>query len=500
MSGGKSILKGRRSMSASEIPSVSEAATTDKATEQAVVGALFELNSDDCPPYLDLLLRHAPESFCDQRAGLTAEAIRKCRDANQPVCADIIADKLTFKDSTQYVALCLQTSLTPSAAEFYAKDIWECYQSRQQAQLLSEAQQQLLEHPEHGPAIREHIKIGLDALDPEQQQVSRRLEERKYSPINKPPEPKQLYFVDDVCVSTEGNLTSLSGQSKAGKTAVIEAMIAAPFAKPDADCLGFKSSNPDKHAVIHIDTEQSLADRWELIKRAERRAGVEAAPDWVLSYCLTGWKPDEIQQAIRLILRQAKKNFGGVHSLLLDGSGDAVHDVNDPKESNAFVAELRDLAIRYRCTFVTTIHLNPASESKTRGHLGSELERKSETNLRLEKQDEVITLFADRNRHAPIPKSTGPRFAWNSEAFMHTRVESRQQSKEQLERDELNDCMANIFKDRPSMHYSDLLFAVKTTVKKDVTVSDKTAERKITKAVTFGIIKKAFTGLYEYKG
>jgi DNA-binding Lrp family transcriptional regulator len=45
------------------------------------------------------------------------------------------------------------------------------------------------------------------------------------------------------------------------------------------------------------------------------------------------------------------------------------------------------------------------------------------------------------------------------------------------------------------MSFSDLT----ATVKSAVTVSESTAIRKIKEAVTLGIIKKTFAGLYEYK-
>ena len=65
------------------------------------------------------------------------------------------------------------------------------------------------------------------------------------------------------------------------------------------------------------------------------------------------------------------------------------------------------------------LHLNPSSETKSRGHLGSQLERKSETNLRIEKKDGVSTVYSDRNRGADIPKDTAPRFVWSAEHQMH---------------------------------------------------------------------------------
>lgn len=277
-------------------------------------------------------------------------------------------------------------------------------------------------------------------------------------------------------------------------------MISATFAESGADCLGFMSENPKGFAVLHLDTEQSPFDHAELVRLTSRRAG-HPLPPWLLSYCLTGFRAADIRRAIPLLMEQAQKQFGGIHSAFVDGVADAADDVNDPKESGALVAEFHALAIRFDCTLVSAIHLNPGSDFKTRGHLGSQLERKAETNLQIEKADEFCTLFASKNRHAPILKSSGPRFAWDNESQMHRSIESQQDAKENLEFDELTAVFKSAFETRPAMSYSDLTDAVistrKTTDKKRVSVAPRTAERKIARAVTLGIIKKTFAGLYE---
>jgi hypothetical protein len=301
-----------------------------------------------------------------------------------------------------------------------------------------------------------------------------------------------VFSIGRTPVSTVGNLTTITAQAKSGKTAAIGGMIAATFAGDGADCLGFTSKNPKGFAVLHLDTEQSPFDHAELVRLMARRAG-QPLPVWLLSYCLTGFKAADIRRAISLLMEQAQKQFGGVHSVFLDGVADAADDVNDPAESNAFVAELHGLAIKYDCTLVSAIHLNPGSDFKTRGHLGSQLERKAEANLKIDKEDEVCTLWAEKNRHAPILKNSGPRFAWDDEQRMHVSIESQQDARADAEFDELSALFKSTFASRPAMHNSDL----RTTVTKALSVAGRTADRKIARAVTLGIIKKTFGGLYE---
>jgi hypothetical protein len=321
----------------------------------------------------------------------------------------------------------------------------------------------------------------------------KRLETRIYSAAVKPEEPSPRFYLNGIQICTPGNLTTVSAHAKAGKSAAIGAMIASTFSTTNKGCLGFTSNNSHGHAVLHIDTEQTPFDHWESVQRATRRANVTATPPWLQSYCLTGFSSSDIREAIPILMTQSANQFGGVHSVFIDGVADAVNDVNDPTETSSLITEFQKFAIEFNCPILNIIHINPGSDFKTRGHLGSQLERKSETNLRLEKDDgERTVIWADKNRRAPIPKKTAPRFAWSEEAGMHVTVPSMRAEKDNIEREDLAQNFREILADRPAMRYADLQTAVKTKL----TVSDKTAERRIKAAVTFGIIKKNFGGLY----
>jgi hypothetical protein len=259
--------------------------------------------------------------------------------------------------------------------------------------------------------------------------LSERLTARIYSSDSKPQEPAARFHLAGVSVCTPGNLTAISAAPKAGKTAAIGAMIAATFAKDNQDCLGWTSDNAKGLAVVHLDTEQCPFDHWQLIYRAMRRAGASVVPDWLRSYCVTGFSCADIRDAVKRSLDMAAQEFGGIHSFILDGAADAIGDVNSPEESNEFVSELHALAIEYDCPIIGVIHLNPGTQ-KTRGHLGSQLERKAETNLQLSKdEDEITTIWADKNRRASIPKKSAPCFAWDDSRHMHVTAENQAEAK-----------------------------------------------------------------------
>lgn len=257
-----------------------------------------------------------------------------------------------------------------------------------------------------------------------------------------PPAPVPLYSLAGNTIATAENVMVVQAKMKAGKSAAIGAMIAATM-EPTGDCLWFSSANPSRHAVLHFDTEQSKFDHYQLITRSLRRAGRTAVPPWLYSYHIKGYSISVMLEMVKAALELAAAETGGVHSCIIDGIGDLCADVNDAAEANALVAEMEALAMKYRTLIVCVLHENHGSDSgKTRGHLGSQLARKAETNLRLEKDSEGVTImFADTSRSVHITKKQAPGFRWCDEAKCHvseiTSVAAMRTSQEAAEMQEL---------------------------------------------------------------
>lgn len=248
-----------------------------------------------------------------------------------------------------------------------------------------------------------------------------------------PPAPlRPVYTLAGKVIGTPGNLVAIASAVKTGKSAVVAAMLAATMGTDgQSDLLGFASENPKGLAVVHIDSEQSPFDHWHCVDRAVKRAGLRQAPPWLYSFCFSGLSSEKAMMCLREVVNKC----GGIHSVLLDGIADLVKDPNDAAECNDFIAELFQMAIDHECPLVGVIHFNPGSD-KTRGHLGSQFERKAETNLRLDKDaDGVTEIWSEKQRRAPIPKGTGPCFQWSDEAGMHVTVENPAEAKAEARAD-----------------------------------------------------------------
>jgi hypothetical protein len=263
---------------------------------------------------------------------------------------------------------------------------------------------------------------AVPTVETEDEKARRLFRARQFDPACKPPDLRVRFTLGGVVVSTPGNLTAITAQAKVGKSALIQGFVAASMTQSgDADCLGVIGKNTHGRGVIYLDTEQSRDDFWRAMDAAKRRAKIDAFPPWFQAFGIGDLPVAMQRRGLAVKMADTASAFGGMFAVFIDGVADMVLDVNDAEICNAFVAEIFELATRYDCPIVCVIHKNPGSD-KTRGHLGSQLERKAETNLTLEKQDNETLVWSEKQRRAPIFKSEGVRFAWSEEAGMHVLV------------------------------------------------------------------------------
>jgi hypothetical protein len=275
-----------------------------------------------------------------------------------------------------------------------------------------------------------------------------KIRERRLDLNAQPLDVKPRFLIGKKSISTPGNLTVLQAQAGTGKTNFVWAFPAARCVAESGvqglDCLGLRADPSATGKLIIIDTEQSAFDLNAAGRRALRRAGAEAEPEWLCAYGLAGISAKELRLILRALLWNSE--IDGIHSVIIDGFGDLVCDVNDSEETDGFVSELHGLAIKYDCPIIGVLHENPGSDNgKGRGHLGSQLERKAETVLRLQKTDEVTAVFSKKARRAPILESEGPRFRWSDEAGMHVSCETIADAKDAAKRDRLFDQAEAVF-------------------------------------------------------
>lgn len=336
------------------------------------------------------------------------------------------------------------------------------------------------------------LRAHLETIDRSRSSVAQRISARRFNPASAPPAPREIYRIGKVPICTAGNLSNLTAEAKVGKSAFAGAMLAAPFACEGADCLTVSASNPKGHALVHIDTECSASDWFKSLCRVKRRAGVEDFPPWLVSYHFTGWSAAECRTGVAAAVDQAQREFGGIFAIMIDGVADLVVDPNDGEECFPFVMELHGMAIKYDTAVINVLHVNPGT-AKTRGHLGSQLERKAETNLVLEKaEDGTTVVYGLKQRGACIPKADGPRFRWSDGEGMHVSCETARVAGERVKQEKLSELAREVFAACSTLKFSDLQRAVMATAD----CSERTADSRIGDMRRLGIIKRFPPNLY----
>ena len=264
------------------------------------------------------------------------------------------------------------------------------------------------------------------AAAPGKQSLLERAYALRFDPDSEPPPDEVCLVIGDVPIASRGNLTGNQGKSKVGKSSVNAGIIGAAhrgnYSTPgDTFCIEWKGEA--KGAIIHLDTEQSRADWHALVRRAITRSGIPDMSDRLVSLPLVMFARSERLEILRQTLRHERDRLGSIDLVVIDGVADLCASPNDEAESLELISRLQALAQEFNCAIVCVLHENPGTDNaKTRGHLGSELNRKAFANLRIDKDSEtsVSTIYGTDMRKRDLPKEHGFCFAWDDTAGMHT--------------------------------------------------------------------------------
>jgi hypothetical protein len=278
--------------------------------------------------------------------------------------------------------------------------------------------------------VQRAIRKVYDTPSPKAKPTPETLRARAYAirfdPSETPPPDETCMVIGDIPIAARGNLTVPQGKSKVGKSALISAILGAAHrgnynAQGDTLCVAWQGESTG--AIIHLDTEQSRSDWHALVCRGITRSGIPEASPRLVSLPLVMFSRAERLAILRATLAFELEAKGGIDLVLIDGVADLCVSPNDEAEALELVSRLHALAQEFHCPIVCVLHENPGSDQgKTRGHLGSELNRKAFANLRIDKDTEtaVSTIYGTDMRKRDIPKEQGFCFGWDDAARMHT--------------------------------------------------------------------------------
>jgi hypothetical protein len=196
-------------------------------------------------------------------------------------------------------------------------------------------------------------------------------------------------------IGTYGNFSFVQAPPKTKKTFLIS-LLTSIYLGGKNHFGGDLKGHRQNRDVIHIDTEQG---KWHCQKVFKRVLDMNSI-DYSKNYYTFGLRTIGYKERIQFIeycLEHKVKNAG---LLIIDGIADLVSDVNNLEESNACVQKLMEWSANYKVHIMCVIHSNFGSDKPT-GHLGSFLEKKTETQIQLEANTvnkDWITVKCKRSR------------------------------------------------------------------------------------------------------
>jgi hypothetical protein len=196
--------------------------------------------------------------------------------------------------------------------------------------------------------------------------------------------PPALIVINDIVIATEGNFSASVGKPKSRKTYNVCALTAAMLS--GKTILGYKACMPaGKTKLLYVDTEQSRVHCHKVLNRIISMAELspEEADKRIEFMMLREFTPQERRNIIDMALA-TDQTIGFV---VIDGIRDLINDINSPGESVDIINDLMRWTQMYEIHIHTVLHLNKADDN-TRGHIGTELNNKAETVLKVIKNTE----------------------------------------------------------------------------------------------------------------
>jgi len=316
---------------------------------------------------------------------------------------------------------------------------------------------------------------------------------------NPPTEPEPLIKVDEVTVGAPGNIMCVAGSEGSGKTNFLGGILSGSIKPTGAviDTLGMTiRENNEGKGVLLYDTEQSEYQLYKNLTYIVNRSELKRPPSWFKAYCLVGISRNE---RMKLILESMDKyfyQFGGIHSVVIDGIGDLLPGVNEEEGSVALIEELIRIAAIYNTVVICVLHMAP-SGMKLRGHLGSEVQRKAAGILLIEKDENTDTslIKALKVRDGSPLDVPIKEFGWSKEEGRHVFLGEKGPKENTKHKSvDLKALATELYGEKRSMSSKDLTRLISSHME----IQDRRARDYIKHMREYGIIEKSsqFPGFY----
>lgn len=184
----------------------------------------------------------------------------------------------------------------------------------------------------------------------------------------------------DIPIGTYGNFSFIQAPPKSMKS-FFSSLLVSAYQADTNKYSGLIKGYRKGRKIIHFDTEQGKFHCQKVFRRPTIMNNMPNDENYY-TYALRTMSYKDRVDFIDYILydKLDSKNIGLV---VIDGIADLVGDVNNLEQCNEVIQKLMSWTDDLQCHIVTIIHSNYGSDKPT-GHLGSFLEKKAETQIKLE--------------------------------------------------------------------------------------------------------------------
>jgi len=217
-------------------------------------------------------------------------------------------------------------------------------------------------------------------------QLTERLQSRKFRQNYAPPTEDIIFQIQGKNIGTLQSFVVFSGLPKQGKSLFITSAIASAFTT--WDIFGMKINFPaDRKRLCYIDTESSDFDYYRVLERIKIQMIEDQMPYNFDSFLFREDAPKDIMQMIEIYLQQNPD----CSILVLDGILDLISDFNNVEQSFYLVQWLKKITKKNNLLILCVLHLGKKDQNSI-GHIGSYLDRKAQSVLKIEKNKEQRTI------------------------------------------------------------------------------------------------------------
>lgn len=226
--------------------------------------------------------------------------------------------------------------------------------------------------------------------------LSEKLSSRRYKNGAEIPTENIVFTIQDKTIGCTQSFVTFSGLPKQGKSLFITSAIASAFNQNKV--FNMKINFPkNRERLCYIDTESSDYDYYKVLERMRKQMQLPQLPENFDSFLFREDSHSDIIEMIEIYLKQNKD----CSVLVIDGVLDLIADFNNVEQSFHLIQWLKKISKVHDLLIFLVLHLGK-KDGNTLGHIGSYLDRKSQSVLKIEKnkQQKTIDLTAQFLRSA----------------------------------------------------------------------------------------------------